>query len=697
MEKDLDIKLYNEYLNGEKGAFELLYSKYKDKLQYFIFNIVKDYQKAEDITQDVFIYVLQNKLKEGYSFKQYIYLVAKSRAINYINAEKRKTEINEKYLSKEDESIQQDIIEIITKNETQKELMEAINMLDDKYKNAIYLVKIEELSYKETAQILGETVPNVKNLIHRGKKELRKILIKKGYEGMNKVSKMLIILLSCGVIISGVVYATIKIVENIKEKAEMAPTYTSKISTMDTNKVWVGTFNLVWNDFMNDVVKGKIEFEDGESELANELNKQTFKVEQLSDNSYFKIHGDATFDLKEKIENGIKQKFNEDSQIIDKVEWGNPEGYVLYAMLKKEFNYLEKFSIVNDRTFGNSEIKVKYFGIDASTGENANKNIEVLFYNSEEDFAVKLKTKESEDVILYKTTGENKTFEENYQELKDKQNKYSGESVFGEKDILRVPFIKVNDEINYDELCGRIIKGTKGMYIRQALQTIDFELNNVGGSVKSEAIIEAIKAAEIDIERKFIFDSDFILYLKEENKEQPYFALKVDNTDVLVRGENKEVDDDEINDTTTNNVSENIITNKTNEIVVENTKNSVTTDNIKTNSNKVNTTITSNNTSNNNKVSVEGQKAELPVIINKDEEENNGIITFTGTIKSVTDECVAIKPDKEDPRIESTSVLIKNDKSKGFKQGQKVKVSFKGNVTKSWPQNINLVSIEIID
>ena len=30
MEKDLDIKLYNEYLDGEKGAFELLYNKYKD-------------------------------------------------------------------------------------------------------------------------------------------------------------------------------------------------------------------------------------------------------------------------------------------------------------------------------------------------------------------------------------------------------------------------------------------------------------------------------------------------------------------------------------------------------------------------------------------------------------------------------------------------------------------------------------------
>ena len=34
-----------------------------------------------------------------------------------------------------------------------------------------------------------------------------------------------------------------------------------------------------------------------------------------------------------------------------------------------------------------------------------------------------------------------------------------------------------------------------------------------------------------------VFDSDFILFLKEENKEQPYLALKVDNTEVLVADE----------------------------------------------------------------------------------------------------------------------------------------------------------------
>ena len=152
--KDLDLELYNKYMNGEKDAFETLYNKYKNKLQYFIFNIVKNYEKAEDITQEVFIYILQNKVRENCSFKYYIYLVARSRAYNYINQEKRRTEINEKYSLLDSEEIPKDISDLIEKQEREKELTEAINMLDDKYKNAIYLTKIEGLSYKETAEIL---------------------------------------------------------------------------------------------------------------------------------------------------------------------------------------------------------------------------------------------------------------------------------------------------------------------------------------------------------------------------------------------------------------------------------------------------------------------------------------------------------------------------------------------------------------
>ena len=683
MEKDLDIKLYNEYLDGEKSAFELLYNKYKDKIQYFVYNIVKDYQKAEDITQDVFIYVMQNKIKEGYTFKYYLYLVAKSRAYNLNNMEKRRTEINEDYYNKT-EQIGQDVADIVTKNEKRKAIMNAIDMLDDRYKNAIYLVKIEELTYQETAQILGESVQNVKNLIHRGKKELRRILIKKGFDEMNKVTKVIIAILCISVLLAGGVYATMKIIKRFTGKAQITPTYTSKLSTMDSNKVWVGTFNLVWNDFMNDVIKGKIEFVDGESELANELNKQSFKAEQLSENSYFKIHGQAVGeDLKNKIKTGIKQKFNEDSKLIERIDWNDSNGYVLYAMLKKEFEFLEPFSTaMGSMEFKNSENRVKYFGVDSSNKTKKKKNVEILFYNSEKDFAIKLKTKDGEEVILYKTTGENKSFEENYNEIKKQQSNYSGKNTFEKEDILRIPFIKVNDEINYDELCGREIKNSN-YYIKQALQTIEFELNNVGGSVKSEAVIDATQKSLVDKKRKMIFDSDFILYLKEENKEQPYFALKVDNTDVLVADETRvEVEED--------NEEENKIT--------ENTTTS------QNNNRNNNTAVRQNNTSNTNNASLNSnsnidQQTSTETRTETDTTtSSNDIVTFEGTIKNImNEECVSIVPDKEDPRIASKAVLIKYQKNKGYEIGKRVKVTFKGDVTKSYPQNIDLISIEILN
>ena len=166
MKKDLDIKLYNEYLDGEKGAFELLYNKYKDKIQYFVYNIVKDYQKAEDITQDVFVYVMQNKIKEGYTFKYYIYLVAKSRAISYINTEKRRSEITEKYLSNESEEIEKDVLDIISKNEekcynlSKKKKREKFSPVSNLFYFSSHLLQLHQIFYLKKILITSYQKPH---------------------------------------------------------------------------------------------------------------------------------------------------------------------------------------------------------------------------------------------------------------------------------------------------------------------------------------------------------------------------------------------------------------------------------------------------------------------------------------------------------------------------------------------------------
>lgn len=221
MEKDLDSKLYAEYFEGKKDVFDLLYNKYKRKIEFFIFNIVKDYQKAEDIAQDTFIYAFQNKSKEVYSFKNYLYFIAKSRAISYMKNEKNREYITEKYFNKT-ETIEKDILEFITNQETKNQLIESINELNDKYKNAVYLTQIEELSYKEVSEILGESVQNIKNFVHRGKKELKKILIKKKLDEMNKLLKVLIIIVSVTTILTGITYASVTIYKKVwKEPIEL--------------------------------------------------------------------------------------------------------------------------------------------------------------------------------------------------------------------------------------------------------------------------------------------------------------------------------------------------------------------------------------------------------------------------------------------------------------------------------------------
>ena len=532
MENDIDLKLYNEYLNGEKSAFEILYNKYKNKIQYFIYNIIKDYQKAEDITQEVFIYVIQNKIKEGYTFKYYIYLVAKCRAYNYINSENRKKEINEQYFSKENAQIEEDIIDIITKNEKRKEVLESINLLEDKYKNAIYLSNIEGLSYKETAEILGETVPNIKNLVHRGKSKLRKILIKKGFDDMNKSLKVLLIVILVGTLLSGVVYAGAVIYNNYiknnrNHNISMNPSYQSTIDENTINNLWVGTLDIAWKELESQLEMDKIDLQDGNLPVVDDLNSSTFTKDMLDSNDY--------------------------SISVERTE---TQGYKIDTSLNKELNFaipFDNFSDMYEWKFGDSEEIIKYFGINNASSEEMNKNVEILFFNREnensarsDDFAIKLKTKEGDEIILYRTN-ENKNFDEYYKDIQNKASSYTESKEFLEGDELRIPFVRVNGMIAHNELYGKFIKDTN-MYFADVIQNVNFNLNDKGCNLSSEVTL-VTEVTGIGMEPRFCyFDDQFVIFMKEANSDQPYFALKVDNTDVLEKKE--ELDEPKIIDYT---------------------------------------------------------------------------------------------------------------------------------------------------
>lgn len=306
---------------------------------------------------------------------------------------------------------------------------------------------------------------------------------------------------------------------------EVLPTMNTQSTAQ--NRIWVGTFQLVWNELTDKIVKAPVKFLDFDSQMANNLNQKQFKKSNLNEKSYYVKSGIVSPALKAEIEKNIKLKFHETSDILKMFDFTyNPEKIFVYAMLKKDFRFTNAFDKLATGNFGNSQEKVKYFGINDNSNQKLYKNVNVLFYNDDNDFAVKLYTKGKDEVLLYRTN-DDKTFDKYYAELNDKTAKYSGDKNFVKNDTLTIPDIKLYQETSFNELEGHQIVGTN-MQIDKTIETVDFRMNNKGVKLKSEAAIMLRCMSLAPREgRDFTFNNNFVLFLIEKNQNTPYYAMKV--------------------------------------------------------------------------------------------------------------------------------------------------------------------------
>ncbi len=298
------------------------------------------------------------------------------------------------------------------------------------------------------------------------------------------------------------------------------------VNNIEENRIWIGTFQLVWNDLANEIVKGDIHFTGVKSDLADKLNKQGFNSSMLSSNSYYKTYGKISNRLKWKIERGIWLKFREKSDIINNINW-EQDGLLVYAMLKKDFKFLKEFCELDKGKFLDSE--VKFFGIRNNTEDkDLLNNLEIMFYENKDSYAVKIFTKEGDELLLYRTDDELE-LEEYYKNLNTKYANYNGTRKFSKDDVLKIPYIKFEDMFEYKELSNKPIEGTDYV-IDGAIQTVKININNKGGTLKSEAaLIMKMSLPNPQITHNFYYDKPFILFIKEKNKELPYFIAHFKN------------------------------------------------------------------------------------------------------------------------------------------------------------------------
>lgn len=168
---------------GEESAFKKLLNTYWSDVYRFQFAKTNDENEAEDITIKTFAKAFDkiDLYNDNYPFKTWLISISKNLFIDSVRGQKRELESlnksnSEAYHISDDAPTPEDKI-IIEQNLT--ELLSYIKKLNKKHQKIIHLRYFQELSYKEIAEILNESMSSVKVKLLRAKKLLSEIIEKK--------------------------------------------------------------------------------------------------------------------------------------------------------------------------------------------------------------------------------------------------------------------------------------------------------------------------------------------------------------------------------------------------------------------------------------------------------------------------------------------------------------------------------------
>ncbi len=150
------------------------YEIHSEQIYQFLYFITFDVQLAEDLMQETFIraYEARHSYREDANVLTWLRTIARNIAYDHFKRRKRI-----RFLRLEENiMIELSAEQLVHIEEEKRELYQAIASLKLNYRMAIVLRKIEGLSIKEAAEILGWNEAKVKNNTERGMLALKKAM-----------------------------------------------------------------------------------------------------------------------------------------------------------------------------------------------------------------------------------------------------------------------------------------------------------------------------------------------------------------------------------------------------------------------------------------------------------------------------------------------------------------------------------------
>jgi RNA polymerase sigma-70 factor (ECF subfamily) len=165
--------LLDECRRGSREAMHTLYVENQRRVFSIAFNFFNgDCQKAEDVTQQVFLTLLRRMDFRGDSqFTTWLYRITVNQCIDETRRSKRLLNLADWFTPAEPVSTGS-LTDRFQSSELSAEVRVGLATLKPKYRMPIVLKYVEELSYQEIADVLGISIGTVSSRMNRGLKLL---------------------------------------------------------------------------------------------------------------------------------------------------------------------------------------------------------------------------------------------------------------------------------------------------------------------------------------------------------------------------------------------------------------------------------------------------------------------------------------------------------------------------------------------
>jgi RNA polymerase sigma factor (sigma-70 family) len=175
-----DHDLVTAVRRGQEGAFEGLFARYRDRIRAYASGILRDADRAEDITQEVFISALRRlrDTERPIVFKPWIYQIAKNACIDELRRNRRNVEVP---LHEQEECPGGDARRLaeapgpevaIESKQQLEDLRGAFQGVSSLHHRVLVLRELEGLSYYEIGERLGMSRPVVESTLFRARRRL---------------------------------------------------------------------------------------------------------------------------------------------------------------------------------------------------------------------------------------------------------------------------------------------------------------------------------------------------------------------------------------------------------------------------------------------------------------------------------------------------------------------------------------------